>query len=89
MRVIEGVEYPYGVAFNSRGEMYVTEEDRGQVAVFDSSGKRTSTIGSRGHHVALHAIDSNDSIYVTSEHKLRRNGEFVEWQCGNQTRRVQ
>ena len=52
VRVIEGVRFPWGVAFNSHmhGEMYVTESStsHGQVAVFDSSGKRISTIGSRG-----------------------------------------
>ena len=50
VRVIEVVRYPWGVAFNSHGEMYVTESSprNGQVAVFDSSGKRISTIGSRG-----------------------------------------
>ena len=89
VRVIEGVQLPYGVAFNSHGEMYVTEcsPDFGQVAVLDSSGKRISTIGSRGHGPGQFrlplsiAIDSNDNVYVTSEHKLQkfnRNGEFVK-----------
>ena len=90
--VIEGVKRPYGVAFNSHGKMYVIEMHSSQVAVFDSSGKRISTIGSRGdgpgqfQSLGNVAIDSNDNIYVTSEHKLQkfdRNGEFVkcwEWQ---------
>ena len=89
VRVIEGEEFPYGVAFNSHGEMYVTESslDCGQVAVLDSSGKRISTIGSRGDGPGWFqdpyyiAIDSNDSVYVTSNHKLQkfdRNGEFVK-----------
>jgi len=87
VRVIEGVKSPLGVAFNSHGEMYVTESEYGQVAVLDSSGKRIITIGSRGdgpgqlqrpHYIA---IDSNDNVYVTSHHKLHkfdRNGRFVK-----------
>jgi len=69
--------------------MYVTESspDHGQVAVLDSSGKRISTIGSRGDGSGQFqwprfiAIDSNDNVYVTSEHKLQkfdRNGKFVK-----------
>ena len=87
VRVIVDVQNPYGVAFNRHGEMYIAEYSPGQVAVFDSSGKRVSTIGSRGfgpgqfqstHYIA---IDSNDNIYVTSNHKLQkfnRKGEFIK-----------
>ena len=89
VRVIKGVMYPYGVAFNSHGKMYVTEgsPNHGQVVVFDSSGKRISTIGSRGHGPGQFqwpfyiSIDSNNKVYVTSEHKLQkfgRNGKFVK-----------
>jgi len=83
VRVIEAVRYPYGVAFNSHGEMYVTESslDIGQVAVFDSSGKRINTIGSREVKPFPTAIDSKDNVYVTSRHKLQkfdRNGKFVK-----------
>ena len=86
-RVIEGVTRPMGVAFNSYGEMYVTETSHGQVAVFDSSGKRFSTIGSQGDRPGQFqspyyiAIDCNNNIYVTSRHKLQkfnRNGEFIK-----------
>jgi len=85
--VIEGVQCPLGVAFNSHGEMYVVEWSDDQVAVFDSSGKRISSIGSEGdgpgqfQHPRYIAIDSNDNIFVTSEHKLQkfnRNGEFIK-----------
>jgi len=89
VRVIEVVQDPWGVAFNSHGEMYVTESsvDCGQVAVFDSSGKRINTIGSMGvrpgqfQHPYYIAIDSHDNVYVTSKHKLQkfdRNGKFVK-----------
>jgi len=86
VRVIERVRFPYGVTFNSHGEMYVIEVN-GQVAVFDSSGKRIRTIGSEGDGPGQFqwpryiAIDSNDNVYVTSEHKLQkfnRNGKFVK-----------
>ena len=89
VRLIEGVQDPFGVAFNSHGEMYVTESSpfRGQVAVFNRNGKRISTIGSMGErpgqflHPYYITIDSNDNLYVTSKHKLQkfnRNGEFVK-----------
>ena len=80
--VIKGVNCPCGVVFNSHGKMYVTES-YGQVAVLDSSGKRISTIRSRGDGGQLYciAIDGSDKVYVTSEHKLQkfgRNGKFVK-----------
>ena len=87
VRVIEGVREPFEAAFNSHGEMYVTEHSNGQVAVFDSSGKRINTIGSKGHGPGQFlspryiAIDMNDNVYVTSDHKLQkfnRNGKFVK-----------
>ena len=87
VRVIAGVNKPVGAAFNSHGEMYVTERSNHQVAVFDSIGKRISTFGSEGHRPGQFlfpcyiAIDTNDNIYVTSDHKLQkfsRNGEFVK-----------
>ena len=55
--------------------------------MLDSSGKRISTIGSRGDGPGQFqwprfiAIDSNDKVYVTSQHKLQkfdRNGKFVK-----------
>ena len=87
VRVIEGIHEPFGAAFNTHGEMYVTECLNNQVAVFDSSGNRISTVGSEGHGPGQFlspryiAIDMNDNIYVTSDHKLQklnRNGEFVK-----------
>ena len=89
VRAVEGVRYPWGVAFNSHSEMYVIESSlqHGQVAVLDSSGKRISSIGSKGDGPGQFqsayriAIDRNDNIYVTSKHKLQkfnRNGEFVK-----------
>ena len=89
VRMIKGVKFPYGVAFNSHGKMYVTESSRGngQIAVLDSSGKRICTIGSQGDRPGQFqwpcciAIDSSDNVYVTSQHKLQkfdRNGKFVK-----------
>ena len=89
VRVIEEAQRPYGLSFNSLGEMYVAESStqHGQVAVFDSSDKRISAIGSMGdgpgqfQYPFYIATDSNDNIYVTSKHKLQnfnRNGEFVK-----------
>ena len=86
VRLIKGVQFPCGLVFNSHGMMYTTES-YGQVAMFDSSGKRIGTIGSRGdapgqfRHLYYIAIDRNDNVYVTSDHKLQkfdRNGKFVK-----------
>ena len=85
VRVIEGVKHPYGVVFNSSGEMYVAENLSGQVAVFDGSGKKIGTIGSRGgqfQYPCSIAIDKNDfNVYITSDHNLQkftRNGDFIK-----------
>ena len=78
VRVIERVQRPQGVAFNSHGEMYITEWSGHQVAVFDKFGKKVSSIGSRGDKPGEFVyptgitIDNNNNFYVTSEHKLQK-----------------
>ena len=89
VRVIEGVQRPYGAALNSHGEMYVTESSfskvHAQVTVLDSSGRKISTFGSTGDIPGQFRwpfyIAVDESIYVTSGHKLQkfdRNGKFVK-----------
>ena len=77
VRVVKYLSYPYGIAFNSRGEMIVSECGGHQVSVFDVGGRRVRTFGSRGgrpeqmEYPRGIAVDDTDNIYVSSEHKLQ------------------
>ena len=87
MRVVTGLNTPYGIAFNSRGEMIVSECAGHQIAIFDIRGQRIRTFGSHGDSPeqmkspAGIAIDDMDNIYVTSFHKLQKftsSGELIK-----------
>ena len=87
VRVVTGVKGPYGIAFNSRGEMIVNERWGHQISIFDIRGQRIRTFGSRGNRPkqmvspAGIAIDDTDNIYVCSEHKLQKftsSGELIK-----------
>ena len=76
MRVMTGMNEAYGIAFNSRGEMIVSENVSHEVSVFDIRGERVGTFGSRGdrpeqmYGPAGIAIDDMDNIYVGNYFKL-------------------
>ena len=87
VRVVTGLNTPYGIAINSRGEMVVTELGGDRVSVFDIRGERVRTFGSRGDRPeqmiepAGIAVDDVDNIYVSSEHKLQKftsSGELIK-----------
>ena len=87
VREVTGLNYPYGIAFNSHGEMIVSEWRGHQVAIFDFRGQRIRTFGSHGdspeqmENPAGIAIDDMDNIYVTSHHKLQKftsSGELIK-----------
>ena len=87
VRVVKQLKGPYGIAFNSRGEMIVSERDGHQVSVFDVGGRKIWTFGSRGYRPeqmispAGIAVDDTDNIYVSSQHKLQKftsSGELVK-----------
>ena len=87
VRVVTGLNSPYGIAFNSCGKMIVSERMGHQIAIFDIRGKRIQTFGSYGHspeqmkYPAGIAIDDMDNIYVTSKHKLQKftgSGELIK-----------
>ena len=87
VRIVKGVNYPYGIASNSRGEMIVSEQFGYQVSVFDVRGRRIRTFGSRGDRPEQMeypqgiAVDDMDNIYVSSQHKLQKftsNGELIK-----------
>ena len=86
MRVVTDLNRPYGIAFNSHGNMIVTENCSHQVSVFDVRGQRLQTFGSRGDspeqmkYPAGIASDDFDNIYVSSNHKLQKftgRGELI------------
>ena len=87
VRVVTGVKEPYGIAFNSRGEMIVSECQGHQISIFDIRGQRIRTFGSRGNGTEQMvcpsgiAIDDMDNIYVISKHKLQKftsSGELIK-----------
>ena len=87
VRVVTGVNRPYGIAFNSRGEMIVSECGGHQISIFDIRGQRIRTFGSRGDRPEQMdcprgiAIDDTDNIYVSSQHKLQKftnRGELIK-----------
>ena len=86
VRVVTDLNRPYGIAFNSRGEMIVSENWGHQIAIFDIRGQRIRTFGSRGDSPEQMvcprgvAIDDMDNIYVTSNNKLQKftsSGELI------------
>ena len=97
VRVVTGLNRPYGIAVNSRGEMIITERDSNQISIFDIRRQKIRTFGSRGGHLGQIevpksiAVDDANNIYVTSEHKLQKftaSGEIIKCvgQRGNKER---
>ena len=87
MRIVTNLDRPYGIAYNSRGEMIVSECDGHRVSIIDNRGKKIRTFRSRGDspdqmiYPRGIAIDDMDNIYVSSSHKLQKftsNGELIK-----------
>ena len=87
VRVVTGLNGPYGIAFNKCGEMIVSECGRHRVSIFDIRGQKIQTLGSHGDSPDQMvfpkgiAIDDTDNIYVSSEHKLQKftsSGELIK-----------
>ena len=87
VRVVTALNYPYGIAFNSCGQMIISECSGHQISTFDIRGKKIRTFGSHGDgpeqmkYPAGIAIDDADNIYVSSEHKLQKftsSGELIK-----------
>ena len=87
MRVVTGLYQPYGIAYNSREEMIVSEWGGHRVSIFDIRGQKIRTFGSRGDrpdqmiHPKGIAVDDMDNIYVSSQHKLQKftsSGELIK-----------
>ena len=87
VKVVTGLKGPYGIAFNSCGEMIVSECLGHRISIFDIRGQRIRTFGSRGkgqeqmEYPRGIAIDKIDNIYVYSNHKLQKftsSGELIK-----------
>ena len=87
MRVVTGLNEPYGIVFNSRGEMIISERGGHLISIFDIRGKKSRTFGSHGDSPEQMkyprgiAIDDADNIYVSSEDKLQKftsSGELIK-----------
>ena len=87
VRVVTGLDTPYGIAINKCGEMIVSEWLGHRVSIFDIRGQKNQTFGSRGDSPdqmvwpAGIAIDDTDNIYVSSCYKLQKftsSGELIK-----------
>ena len=87
VRVVTGLRGPSGIAFNSRGEIIVSEYWEHQISVFNVRGERIRTIRSRDDcpeqivSPREVAIDDMDNIYVCSQCQLQKftnSGELTE-----------
>ena len=87
MRVVTGMNEPFGIASNSCGEMIVSEKGAYKVSVFDIRGQRVRTFGSEADrpdkldHPAGIAINDMDNIYVGNFYKLQKftsHGELIK-----------
>ena len=87
VRVVTDLKNPYGIAYNSRGEMIVSEWGGHRVSIFDIRGKKIRTFGSHGDSPdqmkspAGIEVDDMDNIYVSSQHKLQKftsSGELIK-----------
>ena len=87
VRVVTNSSRPYGIAYNSLGDMIISETGGHRVSVFDNRGQKFRTNGACGDspdqmkYPKGLAIDDMDNVYVSSQHKLQkftRNGQLIK-----------
>ena len=81
VRVISGLNSPYGVAFNSAGEVLVTMT--GKVVVFDKQGKKLRTIKHTFQDPNGLAVDKEDHLFISDGgldcvYKLDKDGNQLK-----------
>ena len=65
VRVVEGVNYPWGITLNSKQQLVVAECGEEKVTVFDREGKKVQTITcEKLSSPSGVAVDKDDNIYV-------------------------
>ena len=78
VRTVTELDSPYGIAFNRHQEIIVSECSGHRLSIFDISGQKIRTFGSRGDSPDQMisprgiATDDTDNIYVSSSHKLQK-----------------
>ena len=88
IRTIDGLNHPWGVAINRKGEMVVTEFDGHCVTVFSPSGEKLQSFGTHGsgqghfHNPRGVAVDGKGNLLVvdSSNHRILKftaNGRFI------------
>ena len=87
VRTVTGLDEPYGIAFNNREEMIVSECLGHRLSTLDTRGQKIRTFGSRGdspHQMIFPAgiaTDDSGNSYVSSEDKLQKftsTGELIK-----------
>ena len=87
VRTVTGLDGAYGIAFNNREEMIVSECVAHGLCILDTRGQRIRTFGSHGYcpHQMIYprgvATDDSCSVYVSSLHKLQKftsTGELIK-----------
>ena len=87
VRTVTGLVGPYGIAFNNREEMIVSECFADRLSILDTRGQKIRTFGSPGdspHQMNGPkgiATDDSGNIYVSSRHKLQKftsTGELIK-----------
>ena len=84
VRVVTDLDRPYDIAYNSRGEMIVSEWGGDRVSIFDIRGQKIGSHGDSPDQMINPrgiAVDDMDNIYVSSEHKLQKftsSGELIK-----------
>ena len=87
VRTVTGLDGAYGIAFNNREEMIVSEWGAHRLSILDTRGQKIRTFGSRGdspHQMNGPkgiATDDSGNIYVSSRHKLQKftsTGELIK-----------
>ena len=88
VRTVTDLDWPYGIAFNNREEMIVSECRAHRLSILDTRGQKIRTFGSRGDspHQMMRpkgiATDySGNNIYVSSSEKLQKftsTGELIK-----------
>ena len=88
VRTVTGLDIPYGIAFNNREEMIVSEYNAHRLSILDTRGQKIRTFGSHGdsphqmiYPAGVATDDSGNNIYVSSDHKLQKftsTGELIK-----------
>ena len=83
VRVVKGVNHPWGIALNSKQQLVVAEYDGKKVTVFDREGKKVQAITcEKLSNPSGVAVDKDDSIYVcdrdNSLFKFSKEGKLMK-----------